>query len=97
MTLWNPALWDDFGTVGIAVFVCSGIVVAVVRGWLVPRSLHREIVDGKDSTITDLRARAIEDAATIKLQAQTISEKDAVEDAVTRLLQATRTAAEGGR
>lgn len=97
MTLWNPALLDDFGVVGIAVFAAIGVVVAIVRGWVVPRTLHREIIAGKDAALAELRERAKVDAETIRLQAQTIASRDAVEDASIRLLQATRTAAGGER
>ena len=95
MTLWNPSLWDDFGTVGIAVFVAVMIVVGVTRGWLVPRPLHREIIDGKNAALTELRERAKVDAETIRLQAQTIADRNAVEDTSIRMLQAFREATTG--
>ena len=64
------------------------IVVGVTRGWLVPRPLHREIIDGKNAALTELRERAKVDAETIRLQAQTIADRNAVEDTSIRMLQA---------
>ena len=95
MSWLNPAMWDNIGVVGIAVAVCFGIVFAVVRGYLVPRSLHREIVDGKNAALKDLRERGVEDAKTIMVQAQTIANKNAVEALAIRLSEATRNAAGG--
>ncbi|BBY63120.1 hypothetical protein [Mycolicibacterium helvum] len=86
MNLLNPTLWNNIGVV--TVVVLAGISVA--KGWLVPRSLHREMLSHKDGAISDLRARAAEDAATIRVQAETISSRDGAELVATRLLRETR-------
>ena len=70
-----------------------GLVVSLVRGWVIPGRTHREIVNGKDAAIQDYRDRASIDAETIKTQAQTISRRDAIEVTTTKLLEAFREAA----
>lgn len=96
MTPWaNPEFWNGLGVVSVVVIVASAFVVSLVRGWIIPGRHHREIVDGKNAAIKDLRDRAAIDAETMKIQAGTIAERDAVEDATTRLLRAFREAAAG--
>jgi len=87
-SVWSPELWDDFGVVGIVVALGVAHMVAYIRGWLIPGRHHREIIDGKDRALAELRDRSAIDAETIKLQAKTISERDVMEDATTRLMQA---------
>ncbi|OBJ92680.1 hypothetical protein [Mycolicibacterium conceptionense] len=95
--VWNPELWDKVGVVTLLGFVVAVHAVGYIRGWIIPGRHHREIVDGKDAAITDLRERAVIDAETIKVQAQTISTRDAMEDTATKLLQAFRDAAGSSR
>ncbi|AHJ86317.1 hypothetical protein 32HC_39 [Mycobacterium phage 32HC] len=77
MTVWNPALWDDFGVVGIVVAVGTLFVVAQLRGWIVLGRQHREIVAMKDLTIADQQAREAKDAETIATLSQAVIEKTA--------------------
>ena len=93
---WDPEFWNSLGVVGVVVIVAVAFVVSLTRGWLIPGRYHREIVDGKTAENTKLRERAAIDAETMKIQAQTISQRDTVEDTATKLLQAFRDAASGG-
>ena len=93
---WSPAVWDDFSAVGLALFTCAAFIISIARGWLIPGRHHREIVEGKNAAIADLRESAKVDGDTINIQARTIAARDAVEDTATRLLEAFRDAAEGG-
>ena len=95
MPTWSPAAWNDFGVVGLLTVVCFLLCMGLVRGWVVLGFYYRETIAGKDRALAELRERAAIDAETIKLQAKTISERDAVEDAATRLLKAFRDAAGG--
>lgn len=94
--LWNPEFLNDVGVVGVVLLTGIGFVISLVRGWLIPGRFHREIVAGKDAEIAELRSRAVIDAETNKIQAQTISKRDTVEDTAVKLLQAFREAASGG-
>lgn len=95
--VWSPEFLNGVGVVGVVLLVGIGFVVSLVRGWLIPGRYHREIVEGKDAEIAALRARAVIDAETNKIQAQTNSKRDAVEDTAVKLLDAFREAAGGGR
>lgn len=97
MPNWSPDTWDDFSAVGLLTIMCALLLAALVRGWVVLGYYYRDTISAKDRALTELRERAAIDAETIKIQAKTISERDAVEDAATRLLQAFREAAGGGQ
>jgi hypothetical protein len=92
VTWLSPTAWSNISVVTLAVLVCAGMIVAVSSGRLIPRSLHKEIIGDKDQTISHLRSRGVEDAATIKMQAETIAKHDGADLAAIRLLQATRNA-----
>lgn len=89
MNWLNPAFWNGVGVVSLVVL----LGVAIAKGWLVPRSLHNEIVGDMRATIADLRAalRAAEDTA--RVNAETISKHDGADVAAIRILEATRKAA----
>jgi len=96
VTLWNPEVWNGISVVTVVILVGVALVVSLVRGWVIPGRIHREVISGKDAAIKDLRDRAKVDADTIKTQAQTISNRDAMEVATTRLLTAFRDVASAG-
>lgn len=91
--LWNPEVLNGIGVVGISVLCTAGLAVSLVRGWLVPGRIHREVVAGKDSAIENYRERAVVDAETIRIQVEQSAKRDAVEVTTTRLLTAFRDAA----
>lgn len=93
MPAWTPETWGDFSVVGIVVFVAFLLVVGLTRGWIVIGKYHREVVDGKDRVIDKLEARGEKDADTIHTLTQGLMEKNATEDASTRILAAFREAA----
>lgn len=95
--MWNPALWDKLGVVALLGIMVVAHAWAYLRGWIIPGRHHKEILDGKNAAIQDLRDRAAIDAETIKVQVQTISRRDAVEDTTTRLLQIIRDEAGSSR
>lgn len=101
--MWNPALWDDFGVVGLVVAMAFLLFLSLQRGWLVLGIHHREIVDAKnrelaarDREIEANRSRADKDVETIRTLSQTVLEKNAMEEATTRLLGSVRELASGG-
>lgn len=101
MSWLSPEFLNGLGVVGVVLLVGIGLVVSLVRGWVVPGRTHREIVTGKDAAIDYLQRRGLVDADTMRTQEQTtlsqahtIENRDAVEVATTRLLGAFRDAAE---
>lgn len=88
----DPAVWNDIGVVGFLVTFAVFHFLAYMRGWLVPGRHHREIVEARDRELEQAGVRAKEDAETIRIQAATIADKNATEDATTRILAALREA-----
>lgn len=96
MPIWSPAVWDDFSTVGLALFIVALLIVSLIRGWIVLGRYHREIVDSKDRENAALNARSAKDAESIATLSQAITAKNATEDATTRILSAIRETVSGG-
>lgn len=94
--VWNPALWDDFGVVGLVVAMGALLFVSLTRGWIVIGRYHREILEAKDSRIAAADVRAAKDAETIGTLSQAVIDKNATENATTRILAAFRDAVGGG-
>lgn len=82
----SPDAYNSVGVVGLVVFVLVFILVGLSKGWIVFGPTHREIVESKDSTIDKLYARADKDADTIAELSHTLAQKNAVEDATTKIL-----------
>lgn len=95
MTGWTPDNWNDFTVVGVVVAGAFGHMVAYIRGWLIPGRHHKEIVDSKNETISRLEEGRVKDAETIQIQASTISNRDNVEETVTKLLKSFRESVSG--
>lgn len=85
MPTWSPETWDDFGVVGIVVFLGGLFYVSVIREWIVPGRYHRR-----------LEARAEKDAETIETLSQALTENNAQHDTTTRLLESLRDSIRGG-
>lgn len=95
--VFNPDFWNSLGAPAIAVIVAVVFVIALTKGWLVPGSYHREMLNTKDrelaardKQIEKLQERGSEDSKTIALLAKSDSEKTATENATTRILAAIR-------
>ena len=96
MSFWSPDQWNDFGVVGFALFVMAFLSVALMRGWIVLGPYHREIVDIKDDEIDQLRKGGVHDATAIDTLSKSMVDKNAAEDATTKILAAFREAVSGG-
>lgn len=92
---WSPAAWNDVSVVALVILMAAVIGFALVRGWLVLGPHHREVVSAKDKTIDNADRRSERDQDTIAVQAKTILEKNATEQASAYLLQAIREIADG--
>lgn len=92
--LWTPDVWDKIGVVTLLLLVVVYHAVAYVRGWLVPGRHHREIVAAQEGRIAVADELAKANAETIRIQTQTIAEKNAVELTTAHLLQSVRELAE---
>lgn len=79
MPNWSPAAWDDFTTVGLLIFIVAFFTVALLRGWLVIGRYHNEVV-----------ARSEKDAEAIRILSEAITEKNATDNATTKILAALR-------
>lgn len=87
---WSPETWGDFSVVGIVVVMAALFFWALVREWIVIGRYHRDVVGRLD-------ARAEKDAEAIHTLSLAITEKNATDDATTRILSALRqTIASGG-
>jgi len=95
MPTWTPETWGDFSVVGIVVIVAALLYWSFVTGRIVIGKYHREIVEYKDKVIDKQDARAITDAEIIRTLSQSLVEKNAQEDATTRILSAVREAVKG--
>lgn len=93
---FTPDQLNDFGVVGFALFVMGFLTVALMRGWLVLGPYHREIVNIKNDEISQLRTRGIHDATAIDTLSKSMVDKNAAEDATTKILSAFREAVAGG-
>lgn len=94
---WSPEQWNSISVVGETLIVGGLLFLSLVRGWLVLGRYHREILEGKNTALAELRESAKVDAETMLHQAKTIADRNDVETTVTRLLQSTRDAAAGER
>lgn len=94
MPLWTPDVWDKIGVVTLLLLVVAYHSVAYVRGWLVPGRHHKEIVAAQEQRIAKADELAAANADTIRIQAQTIAEKNAVELTTAHLLESVRELAE---
>lgn len=89
-SLLTPEVWDKVGVVSLAVFLAMFHVVAYMRGWFVPGRYHREIVGAQNQRIEEAHARELADAETMRVQAQTIAERNGSEIAAVNILQSIR-------
>ena len=89
---WNPQFWNSIGVVGLVAVVALMLLVAIQRGWIVIGLHHREVVENKNYTITQLEARALKDADAIGTLSKAITDKNATEAATTTILSALREA-----
>lgn len=90
MPTWSPDQWNDFGLVGFALFIMAFLALALMRGWIVLGPYHREIVTIKDDEIKQLRVRGVHDATAIDTLSKSMVDKNAAEDATTKILAALR-------
>lgn len=80
---WTPETWGDFSVVGIVVVMGFILFWALITEKLVIGRYHREIVDR-------LYTRADKDAESIRILSEAVTEKNAEDVAVTRVLSALR-------
>jgi hypothetical protein len=80
---WSPESWNSFSVVGIVVAIAALFFWALVREWIVIGRYHRDVVGRLD-------ARAVKDAEAITTLSGAITEKNANDDATTRILAALR-------
>lgn len=88
MTGWSPAAWGDFSVVGIVVVTAFLFLLSLQRGWLVLGTHHRETIDGYRRENDRLIDRSGKDAESIGTLSRAIVEKNAAEDATTRIMAA---------
>lgn len=93
---WSPDEWNGVGVVGLVLILGAYLTVALLRGWIVLGNYHREIVTIKNDEITQLRKRGEHDAAAIDTLSRSMVDKNAAEDATTKILAAFREAVAGG-
>ncbi|UZF57721.1 hypothetical protein LH935_06965 [Gordonia polyisoprenivorans] len=79
---------------GLIVFLAIFHLTAYLRGWLVPGRHHAEVVADKKAEIERLEVANTAAADTIRIQATTINEKNAVEAVTEHLMQSVRELAE---
>lgn len=80
---WSPETWGDFGVVGIVVVIGFLFTLALVREWIVIGRYHRDVVGRLDK-------RADKDAESIQTLSMALTEKNATEEATTRILASVR-------
>ncbi|MEW5810244.1 MAG: hypothetical protein AB1925_12400 [Actinomycetota bacterium] len=90
----TPEAWNGVGVVTVLILVVAYHAVAYIRGWLVPGRHHREIVIALEARIAKADERDTANGETIRIQAQTIAEKNAVELTAAHLLESVRELAE---
>ena len=83
MPAWSPENWGDFSVVGIVVFVAVLFLWALTTERIVIGRYHRDVVGRLDR-------RADKDAETIQTLSTAITEKNATEEATTRILASVR-------
>ncbi|MCK0174817.1 hypothetical protein [Mycolicibacterium sp. F2034L] len=91
----TPEAWNGVGVVTVLILVVAYHAIAYIRGWLVPGRHHREIVAAQDLRLAAADDRDKANAETIRIQAQTIAEKNAVELTTAHLLESVRELAQG--
>lgn len=87
---WSPDQWNDIGVVGLVLILAAFTAVALARGWIVLGPFHKEIISIKDDEIEQLRKRGIHDATAIDTLSRSMIDKNAAEDATTKILAALR-------
>lgn len=65
MSFLSPAAWNGVGIVTFLIIAVTGLMIALVRGWVVFGIHHREIVAQKDRELAALRERSVEDGKSI--------------------------------
>ncbi|GAT05327.1 uncharacterized protein RMCFA_5438 [Mycolicibacterium fortuitum subsp. acetamidolyticum] len=93
MNWWNPELWDKVGVVGLVLATGIFFVMSLMREWLVIGRYYRAVIADRDAEIAELRKARDADGVTINTLVRALAEKNATEDATTRLLTAVRDAA----
>ena len=83
MTGWGPAIWDDIGAAGFAIFIAVFFIWALVRGWVVPGYYHRD-------SIKRLEERSHKDQETIELLSKAVTERQVEDQVTTRMLSTIR-------
>ena len=86
----NAELWSQLPAGGLAVALVLAHLTAYMRGWLVPGRYHREIVQAGKDALDKADERAAKDAEAIRILSGSIAEKNATDDATTRILAALR-------
>lgn len=90
----SPETWNGIGVVTLLILVVAYHAIAYIRGWLVPGRHHREVVSALELRLEKADERDAANGETIRIQAQTISEKNAVELTTAHLLESVRELAE---
>lgn len=96
MPLWSPEQWNGIGVVTLVLLMAAYFTWALLSGRIVLGRYHREIVSIKDDEITQLRTRGMHDANAIDTLSKSLVDKNAAEDATTKILAAFNKAVAGG-
>lgn len=96
MPSWSPDQWSDIGVVSLIVLFAIAVSWLLLTGRIVLGTYHKEIVSIKDDEIAQLRQRGIHDATAIDTLSKSMVDKNAAEDATTKILAAFREAVAGG-
>lgn len=83
MPAWAPETWGNFSVAGIVVFMAVLFFWALVTERIIIGRYHRD-------TVGRLDRRAEKDAESIQTLSQALTEKNATEEATTRILASVR-------
>ncbi|KLN67610.1 hypothetical protein [Rhodococcus sp. (in: high G+C Gram-positive bacteria)] len=72
MSIFTPSAWEGISTVTVVILVAVGVGLALVRGWLVLGTAHRELLRLKDEVIADARGTRTEDRRIIQTLSDTV-------------------------
>lgn len=61
----SPAAWNGVGITSFLIIACTAFVIALVRGWVVPGFVHRELLSQRDRELTAAQERSVKDGEAI--------------------------------
>ncbi|WAC54973.1 hypothetical protein [Gordonia sp. SL306] len=94
MTILTPAAWNGVGIVSFLIVAVAGLVIALIRGWIVLGVHHREIMAQKDREIEAAEKRSVEDGSSIAKFADAAARSTAAAEVQQAIVKAIRQLAE---